>query len=211
MSRKGYRGHEKDDYDDGYDYDNYDDYPPVNDITGGGKEASTTLEILVDKHHHKVLIGPGGATVRDLNKTYYVEVTIPHRNDPDSYVYVYGLLSDARKCKDRILEMVGQKTVETAGRTRGGVLATTAENAASFPVLPSQAETVIELNLSKASHGNFIGTNHERKDELLRNLRGARTVGGGVPGIDIKIPRREDVSNIISIQNQQAGGFYYGY
>ena len=136
--------------------------------------------------------------MRELNKTFNVEVSVPHRDDPPGTpVYISGNQSDARKCKERILKMLARRTVETVNRTKGGVLATTAANAAAFPALPSEEETVIEINLSKAAHRNFIGTNHERKEELIRKLQGSKRV----PGVEIRIPKKEDVSNVISVMS----------
>jgi rRNA processing protein Krr1/Pno1 len=198
--RKGFRGvpdedrHAKDDYDD-YDDDDADDHDYEYGRKAGHKEKETALVVNVEKRHHGLLIGERGATVKKMNQTYNCEVVIPDRRDPSTEVVIHGYVSNARECKEHILTLIGQKTVE-APRSRTGVLSNTASNATAFPALPNQEETIIELSLNKAQHGNLIGTNHERKEELLKNLRGGAK---RIPGIDIRIPKKEDPSNIISI------------
>lgn len=200
-------------YDDAAD-DGYDAraHPSSKHVRNMRAEQETVREVKIPREKHSVIIGRGGATLRELEATHGVKIDVPPRNVKDDTVYVEGLESAAQAAVDAIHQKINEaallsstKNARPQGKKGGSapsaVTANTGGNEQAFPALPGQETVAVSVDVEKFAHGLVIGTGGQRVQDLRRRL--ARK--DGVPlvretaGIDVIVPDKADTSTIITV------------
>lgn len=66
-----------------------------------------SLKLQIHKKYHGDLIGSRGATIRELQHSFHVDIDIPSRDDPSNCVTVVGAPENLEACQRKIEEILG--------------------------------------------------------------------------------------------------------
>jgi hypothetical protein len=70
------------------------------------KLRSHAVKFEVPLKYHQRLIGPGGASIRELSSRHDVQITIPRSDNPSETITVTGYETNANACKDEIVQLI---------------------------------------------------------------------------------------------------------